>query len=453
MAEAEVKQLRLNRRSAKANFVRKAKAVEQLIDHNCSKEEISEVFTQIESAFEKLEKTHEDYARTIEDEIEFLQEEDWLVECQKTFFSLKTKVKDYKHVGEDVNPVDKNTVALCSVILENPRSNAFGSTHQQNDTPTSDLILTSPDVKTAYSKDTSNKSEPKSNKSVCNPNDNADNPPHFSMSPVPQEMATEASSENGSSDSVVMADTSRRVKDTSVFELQENPSPGPAVELVDPHKGCSCPHEDKASYFSCSSSVSSSSQGRVSITATGDIPGTTEKKQPETHHVITCDGDKNMSSKEMSLKRTLSVDPEEQKCCKKRCLRFIGDDLSNKCHNMTMKQKEDYVKKYVVVYPNKTKKQPENDTESSIVSTIFIMIKKCAKLHFVKSLVFVQTLLIRTLTEHRLKTISYHIQPSAYITRVQPLKHKLNAQKFRMLDLNLRLDTYVQQRYIILRNQ
>ena len=361
MAEAEVKQLKLNRRSAKANFARKVKAVEQLIDNNRSKEEISEVFTQIESAFEKLEKTHEDYARTIEDETEFQQEEYWLVDCQQTFFSLKMKVKDYQNVGTDVNPVDKKTDALCSVILENPRSKSFGSTHQQNDTPTSDLISTSPDVKTAYSKDTCNKSEPKSNKSICNRNDNADNPPHFSMSPVPQEIATEASNENGSSESVVMADTSRRVNDTKVFELQGNPlkfsmSPGPEVEPVDPHNDFSCPHEDRVSYSSCSSSISSSSQARVSVTATGDIPGTTEKNQPETRHVIPCDGDKNMSSKEMSLKRTLSIDPEEQKCCKKRCLRFIGDDLSNECHNMTRKQKEDYVKKYVVVYPNKTKK-------------------------------------------------------------------------------------------------
>ena len=221
MAEAEIKQLRLERRKAKAHFTREVKAVGQLMDRNRSIEEISEAFTQMKIAYEELVKKHDSYTMRVEDDVEFEQEEAWLKKYQETFLNLKMEIKDYENKQDDVivdvqkqdiNSGDKNNVSTGFVRMEkasHPRSNVSGLTQLQGNTPTSDFNL----------EDTCNKSK-QTNKN-CDPSSTAV-PMQFSRSPAHEEMEIEDNINYSGSQFEDRAGTIRQVNDTSEPDLPVN---------------------------------------------------------------------------------------------------------------------------------------------------------------------------------------------------------------------------------------
>ena len=128
----DTKQLKLKRRSAKANVTRKGKVVEQLLEEKCSKQEVTEAFTQMKIAFEGLQEKHESYVMTIEDDTEFEEEEVWLDGIQSRFLTIKFKVKDYEKEDDvsvdekpDGDPDDSNKVAKCNFKMEKPKLPTF----------------------------------------------------------------------------------------------------------------------------------------------------------------------------------------------------------------------------------------------------------------------------------------------------------------------------------------
>ena len=401
MAEAEIKQLRLERRKAKAHFTREVKAVGQLMDRNRSIEEISEAFTQMKIAYEELVKKHDSYTMRVEDDDEFEQEEAWLKKYQETFLNLKMEIKDYENKQDDVivdaqkqdiNSGDKNNVSTGFVRMEkasHARSNVSRLTQLQGNNPTSDFNL----------EDTCNKSK-QTNKN-CDPSSTAV-PTQFSRSPAHEEMEMEDNNNSGSQFED-RAGTIRQVNETSESELPVNSkqfSMFPVSEenkiadqnvcsnsevtastlnrendmlKPDPHSVTAnsqkipissnpinveaenldefnnSQHERTAG----ASSLSSHSGVAPVVKQTNDdIPRNNERKGV---------GGLEKKSKAVSIKRLLSASTKLQKCCKKKCLQNISENIWKECQNFTRKQKENYVKENVKMHRNKTAKTTDRE--------------------------------------------------------------------------------------------
>ena len=101
------------------------------------------------------------------------------------------------------------------------------------------------------------------------------------------------------------------------------------------------------------SSLSSHSRLAPVVKQTNDdIPRNNERKSV---------GGLDKISKAVSLKRPLSASPERQKCCKKKCLQNISENIWKECQNFTRKQKENYVKENVKLHRNKTAKTTDRE--------------------------------------------------------------------------------------------
>ena len=389
MAEAEIEQLRLERRKAKAHFTREVKAVRQLMGRNRSIEEISEAFTKMDIAYEVLVKKHDSYTMTVKDDDKFEQEEAWLKICQETFLNMKMQIKDYEnkpdHVivdaqKQDITSGDKNNVSTSFV-------NVSRLTQLQSNTPTSDLNL----------EDTCDKPKQTNKNSICDPNSTAI-PTQFSRSPAHEEMEIEDNNYSGSQFED-RAGTIRQVNDTSESELPVNSkhfsmSPVPEEKEIADQNICSN-SEVTASTSTRGNDISKSNPHSVTVNSqeipissnpiNGEAENLDEFDNTNSQHEMTAGasslsshsraslvvkqtnddmsrnnaqksvGGFNKISKPVSLKRPLSASPERQKCCKKKCLQNIKN-ICQECQNFTKEQKKNYVKENVKIHRNKTAK-------------------------------------------------------------------------------------------------
>ena len=292
----------------------------------------------------------------------------------KNINRLEVEPFQKKEVKEKVYTYRERTNVFLVDVLEN-NLKTMGSNHQREETPTDHLPCTSrsigkmsPDVdKTrrhpvsiGYSKSKGKEFNPKHQTDMSKSDLDFTGNSSQKFSPVSEEMETEDPKET---DPSKLEMTLRHGNSTSKTDFQSTSStlsvsPVPEV-AVEGHDECSsCQTEDDVS-----ASSESTSQARVSISANDGKPSASvknsEKNVAVTYHVTSCAGDTNLfpkRSRETSLKRTKFVSSEEHTCCKKQCLYSIDEGLRAKCQSMTRKQKENYVKKYVLVFPNKTAK-------------------------------------------------------------------------------------------------
>nr|XP_054775091.1 uncharacterized protein LOC129283281 [Lytechinus pictus] len=95
MSAEKVKNLRLQRRGAKAKLTRFGKALQSLIDGERPVPEVQESFAQYAGAFEDLQNKHDSYSEVLEDDEEFEREELWMEECHNSFLKLQILERDY----------------------------------------------------------------------------------------------------------------------------------------------------------------------------------------------------------------------------------------------------------------------------------------------------------------------------------------------------------------------
>ena len=89
MAEAALKQAKIDRRTAKSAFTRAGKSVVHTVESNKPPDEVSQALTKLQGAHESLVTKHEEYVKLIDDDEEYQTEEQWLAECQETFMKLE----------------------------------------------------------------------------------------------------------------------------------------------------------------------------------------------------------------------------------------------------------------------------------------------------------------------------------------------------------------------------
>ena len=93
MAEAALKQAKIDRRTAKSTFTRAGKSVVHTVGSNRPPDEVSQALTKLQGAYESLVTKHEEYTKLIDDEEDYQTEEQWLAECQETFMKLEVDAK------------------------------------------------------------------------------------------------------------------------------------------------------------------------------------------------------------------------------------------------------------------------------------------------------------------------------------------------------------------------
>ena len=296
----------------------------------------------------------------------------------KTINRLEVESFQKKEVKEKVYTYRDRTNIFLKDASEIPKNNlkTMGSNHQREETPTDHLTSRSigkmsPDVditrrhpvSIGYSQSKGKEFNPKHQTDISKSDLDFTGNSSQKCSPVLEEMEIEDPKETAPSE---LEMTLRHGNSTSKFDFQSTSSiphtflesPVPEVAVEGPDDCGSCQTEDHVSDL-----TASTSQTRVSISANDGKTSTSEKNSEKKvavmYHVASCAGATNQfpkRSRETSLKRTKFVIPEEQTCCKKQCLHSIDEGLRVECQNMTRKQKENYVKKYVLVFPNKTAK-------------------------------------------------------------------------------------------------
>ena len=180
-------------------------------------------------------------------------------------------------------------------------------------------------------------------------------PIQFSMSPVPEQMEIDDSRGNCCSKSEVTASTSTKGNSVSKSDIHSASQKFTiSTNLVNKETGCLDELDNNEPESTTGSSSSHSSVALVGNKAYDDIPGATYTALP--HCVAKCSGGLIKISKTVTPKHSLSRSPEEQNCCKKKCLQNISENIWKECQNFTRKQKENYVKENVEIFPNKTAK-------------------------------------------------------------------------------------------------
>ncbi|XP_071946012.1 uncharacterized protein [Antedon mediterranea] len=103
MAEENERQLKRQRRNAKAKFTRLSNAMGTLIERNRPKNEINEAFLKVSEAYESTQTKHDQLMDVIEDDEDCERQEKWMLECQDNFLELSIRNKEYHPIGDDVD--------------------------------------------------------------------------------------------------------------------------------------------------------------------------------------------------------------------------------------------------------------------------------------------------------------------------------------------------------------
>ena len=149
MAEAALKQAKIDRRTAKSAFTRAGKSVLHTVGSNRPPDEVSQALTKLQGAYESLVTKHEEYAKLIDDEEDYQTEEQWLAECQETFMKLEVDAKMFvenvklsESKGSDGNgaiPADDSVVNTIDITQTT-------NDMQEQATTSVDTVIQAPDT-------------------------------------------------------------------------------------------------------------------------------------------------------------------------------------------------------------------------------------------------------------------------------------------------------------------
>ena len=93
--EAREKEVKINRRTAKAALTRCGKTVNKLLSGKPPESEVKESLTKYQESFGQLVELHEQHVKLIEDDNEVEMEEEWLGQCQDSFMEIEYHAKGY----------------------------------------------------------------------------------------------------------------------------------------------------------------------------------------------------------------------------------------------------------------------------------------------------------------------------------------------------------------------
>ena len=127
MAEAALKQAKIDRLSANSAFTRAGKALVHAIEHQRPPNEVRDVLIKLQGVYENLVVKHEDYTKLIEDDSVYETEEEWLSECQEIF--MRSEV-DAKTFIESVEQSSSNDLAKSGNLSEGIESVTYNEEHE-----------------------------------------------------------------------------------------------------------------------------------------------------------------------------------------------------------------------------------------------------------------------------------------------------------------------------------
>lgn len=115
MAEAALKQAKIDRLSANSAFTRAGKALVHAIEHQRPPNEVRDVLIKLQGVYENLVVKQEDYTKLIEDDSVYETEEQWLSECQEIFMRFEVDAKTFI---ESVEQSSSNDLAKSGNLSE-----------------------------------------------------------------------------------------------------------------------------------------------------------------------------------------------------------------------------------------------------------------------------------------------------------------------------------------------
>ena len=277
--------------------------------------------------------------------------------CDNNLKKIKEKVYEYKE-RSNTFPVysceTSPTIVGLSQQNDFPRSNPAQSSQKKTSLESDSETQHAVEIRSSELEHTGWKSKQGIDKPQFHNNCTSSNPTQFSMSPVPEQMEREDSGGNCCSESEVTASNSTTGNSVSrsasriltISTSLVNQDTGGLDELDN--------NEPESTPDSAPLSSSHSIVAPIGNKAYDNIPGTTNTAM--LHCIAKCVGGSYKISNTVSPKRPLPASPEEQYCCKKKCLQNISENIWKECQNFTRKQKENYVKENVEMFPNKTAK-------------------------------------------------------------------------------------------------